>query len=103
MKNLALTIGGNPITAPKNVPQGGADSAERIIQIGISLFLAAGILIALIYLILAGIQWTTSGGDKQKVEQARAKITYTIIGLIVMLLSFFIINYVFGFFGVEQN
>ena len=102
MRNIALTIGGNEVKAPSQLPTPDVNSAERIIQIGITLFLVAGILVALVYLIQAGIQWITSGGDKQRIEQARLRIIYIIVGLIIMLLSFFIINFVFGFFGVES-
>lgn len=58
-------------------------------------------LIALIYLIWGGIKWITSGGDKSGVEGARNHIIAAIVGLIVVFLSFFILNLILGFFGLS--
>lgn len=51
-----------------------------------SLFVVAGLL-AFLYLILGGIKWITSGGDKAEVEKARNQIQAAIIGLIVVFAS----------------
>lgn len=48
-----------------------------------SLFVVAG-LMALLYLLLGGISWITSGGNKESVEKARNKIEAAIIGLVVV-------------------
>lgn len=101
IRYLVLKIGGYDITAPTGVPEGGINTGSKIIQAGLSLFLIAGILITLFYIIQAGIQWTTSRGDKQLIEQARLRLTYAIVGLVIMLLSFFIISLVFGFFNIN--
>ena len=41
--------------------------------------------------------------DKEKIEGARKKLTYAIIGFIVVLSSFLILNIVSGFFGVDYT
>jgi hypothetical protein len=51
------------------------------------------------YLIFGGIQWITSGGDKNKAEEARNKITAAIIGLIIVAASYAVINLVVNFLG----
>jgi hypothetical protein len=48
--------------------------------------------VALFFIILGGFKFITSGGDPKQVEGARQTLTYAIIGLVVILLSFFIIN-----------
>lgn len=48
--------------------------------------------IAVFFIIWAGIKMVTSGGDPKQVEGARNTLTYAIIGLTLVLLSFFIIN-----------
>lgn len=53
--------------------------------------LFAGV-VALFLIIISGIKFITSGGDPKQVEGARHTMTYAIIGLIIILLSFFIIN-----------
>jgi len=50
------------------------------------LFVIAGLL-AFLYLILGGIKWITSGGNKDDVEKARNQIQAALIGLIVVFSS----------------
>jgi len=56
------------------------------------ILLVLAVLLALFFLILGGIRWITSGGDKAKLESARGTITSAIVGLIVAFLAFFILT-----------
>lgn len=47
---------------------------------------------ALFLFILAGFRYTHSGGDPKKLESARNNLIYGIIGLLVVLFSFFIVG-----------
>ena len=49
------------------------------------LFIVAG-LIALLFLLLGGIEWITSGGNKENVDKARQKIQAAVVGLIVVFI-----------------
>lgn len=60
----------------------------------------AGI-VALFLIIFSGIKFLTSGGDPKQVEGARKTLTYAIIGLVVILSSFAIINIIAGVTGVD--
>lgn len=62
--------------------------------------LFAGI-VAVILIIISGIKFLTSGGDPKQVEGARHTLTYAIIGLIVILFSFAIINLIADITGVQ--
>lgn len=62
--------------------------------------LIAGVLL-FVYLVLGGLQWIMSGGDKGKVENARNMITQAIIGLAVVSSSFAIFLVLQYFFGLE--
>lgn len=50
--------------------------------------------VAMVFIIYAGIKYLTSGGDPKQVEGAKKTLTYAIIGLIVVLSAFFIINFI---------
>jgi type IV secretory pathway VirB2 component (pilin) len=54
------------------------------------LLLAA--LVAVVLIIISGIRLLTSGGDPLKVASAKRSLTFTIIGLVIVLLAFVIIN-----------
>jgi hypothetical protein len=102
MSYLALTLpGGQTVNPPAGLPAGGLPTAAKVIGNALTIMLIIAVILTLIYLILGGIAWIQSGGDKQKVSQARSRITYAIIGLIVALASFFIINVIGYFFKVN--
>ena len=50
--------------------------------------------VAVIVLIIGGIRYLISGGDAKKVTDAKNTILYAIIGLVIALLSFAIVNFV---------
>jgi len=101
MKQLALTINGQEIQAPGGVPVGGANVGGKIISVGIATLFIVAILLALLFLLWGGIDWIMSEGDKNKVHAAREKIVYSIVGIVVVLLSFFIVSLVSGVLGVK--
>ncbi len=68
--------------------------AGGIVGSVIQLLFVFAILASLFFLIWGGIRWISSGGDKGKIDQARGTITAAIVGLLISLLAFFIINIV---------
>lgn len=50
--------------------------------------------IAVVVIILGGVQYTTSAGDSGKVKTAKNTIMYGIIGLVIALLAYSIVNFV---------
>ncbi len=51
-------------------------------------------LFAVVIVIIGGIQYMTSAGDPGKVKKAKDTILYGIIGLIICILAFAIVNFV---------
>lgn len=49
---------------------------------------------AVVMMIVAGIQMTTSAGDPGAVAKAKKTMTYAIIGLVVVILAYAIVNFV---------
>jgi hypothetical protein len=52
-------------------------------------------LICVIFIIWGGIRYATSGGDSEKVKNAKNTLLYAIIGLAIALLAAVIVNVVF--------
>ena len=50
--------------------------------------------IAVIFVVVGGVQYMTSSGDAGKIKKAKDTILYAIIGLIVCVLSYAIVNFV---------
>ncbi len=49
-------------------------------------------IIAAIMMILAGVQWITSGGNSETISSAKKRISGAVIGLFIAYLSYFILN-----------
>lgn len=76
-------------------------SLGQVLGFVITIAFVIAVLVALMFLLWGGIKWITSGGDKAGVEGARNQIIAAIIGLIIVFLSFFILNLVLGLFGLS--
>lgn len=97
-----LTIPGyGEIEAPAGVPRGGSGTLSSAIGVGIQIFLIVVIVASLLYIVWAGTNWIRSNGDPQKIEAARMQIVYAVIGLVVALLSFALVNFFGGLFNVN--
>ena len=55
--------------------------------------LAVVAIMAFIYLIISGVNYITAGGDAEKATKARTGILNAIIGIVVVVLSFFILRF----------
>lgn len=64
-----------------------------------AIILVAG-LVTLLYLILGGVSWIMSGGDKGKLEEAKGRITNGIIGLAIVASAWAIYLLLDYFFGI---
>jgi hypothetical protein len=65
------------------------------------LFIA--IVLAAIYIILAGLAYVTGGGDPEARKKATARLIYGIIGLVVALLAFVITQVLQSFLSLQRT
>lgn len=79
---------------------GGNNIANTIRNI-IVFFVMLAVIIALVYLLYGGIKWITSGGEKEKVAEARNHIIAALIGLIVVILAVFLLSVILAAFGIS--
>ena len=98
MQAMAAIDPGEPIVAPK----GFATDIGALINGALSFVMVIGALLVFGYLIMGGIEWITSGGDKTKTEGARNKITAAVIGLIILAASYAILIIILNFLGFSN-
>ncbi len=55
--------------------------------------------IAVIMIVIGGIRYTTSNGDSGSIKSAKDTILYAVVGLIIAILAFAIVNFVLGSFA----
>lgn len=60
-----------------------------------TMFFIVGVL-AVIVIIFAGVTFVMSAGNSQTIQKAKTTIIYAVIGLIVSILSYAIVNFVFS-------
>ena len=66
------------------------------IQRVINYFLYIGGIVAVVMAIIAGIQMTMSAGDPGAVKKAKNTLMWSIVGLVIMILAYAIVNFVIG-------
>ncbi len=86
------------INQPSNIK---ISDVGQLVSAAVGTLLIIAALLAFFYLIMGGIQWITSGGDKAGMEAARNKITHAIVGLIIVGAAWAIMLLVQNFLGVS--
>ncbi len=87
-------------------PMAGGQKIINITNLGtlisaiVGALLIISALLAFFYLILGGISWITSGGDKAGMEAARNKITHAIVGLVIVGAAWSIMVLLQNFLGI---
>lgn len=72
-----------------------------IVSAGIQLLLVIAAIVFFFILVLGGVKWITSGGDKAKTEGARNQITAALVGLVIVFAAWAIIQLIETFFGID--
>lgn len=68
----------------------------------LSVFITMVGLAGFVMMIVAGLNWMLSGGDPQKIEKSKKTLTFAVIGIVLALSSFIIINLISSFTGIES-
>jgi hypothetical protein len=86
IRNLAIPGGDNPA-------EGGKQFAITFGTLWQTVIIVGG-LAFILYFLMGGIEWITAGGDKGKIDGAKAKITQGLIGLAVLAASYVIVKFI---------
>ena len=84
------------LTGCPNVPKNNLNSNDLMTTLNTIINVVIGIIgfVAVMVIILGGVQYTTSAGDSGKVKKAKDTIMYGIIGLVVALMAYSIVNFI---------
>jgi len=103
---LVITV----ITAPSQVSAAlnNSDLSNNLIPIiipkaGINLILLIAGILAVIYLIYAGVLYITAGGDTGKADKGRTGIVNAIIGLVIISAAYLLVRFVGGAISGANN
>ena len=106
MTTLFSTVFAEGVDPINIMPQGqfanlGNVTFASIVSALVVFVLIVAALIFFFMLVLGGIRYITSGGDKGQTESARGQITAALIGLVIVFAAWAIINLVNIFFGLN--
>lgn len=73
----------------------------NLISAAIRLTLLVAAIIFFFMLVIGGIRWILSGGDKAQTEAARSQITAALVGLVIVFAAWAIVQLINVFFGVN--
>ena len=76
-------------------------TVPQIVSGFIKMSLVIAALIFFFVLVIGGIRWILSGGDKANTEAARSQITAALVGLVVVFAAWAIVQLIQVFFGVD--
>jgi len=84
------------VSAPSGIPEGlrgGLEtSGTAFFQTVVNNLIILGSFLALLMVIISGIQWIMSRGEAERIAAAKRRFYFAIIGLVVMLAAFFIVR-----------
>jgi cytochrome bd-type quinol oxidase subunit 2 len=82
------------------IPTDPGEAIGKIMSVGMQLIFIIAFLSLLIMMLLGGLDWISSNGEKEKITKAQNKITNAAVGMLIMVLvlTFFVIvsNTIFG-------
>lgn len=67
----------------------------------IKLALVIAAIVFFFILVIGGIRWILSGGDKAQTEGARSQITAALVGLVIVFAAWAILALINTFFGID--
>jgi TRAP-type C4-dicarboxylate transport system permease small subunit len=94
----------NPILPSPTVGSSGNAGVtflQKAIPAAIELGFVVGVVVFFFILIIGGIQWISSGGDKQAIETARGRVSNALIGIVILFAVFAIIQLISIFFNIK--
>lgn len=74
---------------------------EAVFSNVITIALAMGGVAVFVMFLIGGFKFLTSGGDPKAIEAAKGTLTHAIIGLVVLVLAFTILQFIKYFTGVD--
>jgi hypothetical protein len=98
------TVFAKDIDIGPKAEEAGVSSVENIgnlIGAGVGTAFLISFLLVFVMLVWGGIQWVTSGGDKENTQKARDRITHALVGVAIIGGAWALMKLVELFFGVN--
>lgn len=74
---------------------------ESLVSAGITVLTIFAGLVFIVYFLYGALNWITAGGKPDNVAKAQKTITDAVIGLIIVVISYFLVGIIGGILGVD--
>ena len=91
----------NPALSDDLQTTSGLDYFAQLIPNLVTVLFIVGAIIFFFMLLIGGIRWMTSAGDKASLEAARGTIANALIGIVILFSAFAIVGVIELFFGID--
>ena len=84
--------------------KGGIDEVQNVgdlISAGIGTAFLISFLLVFVMLVMGGVQWITSGGDKENTQKAKDRLTSALVGLAIIGGAWALMKLIEFFFGIS--
>lgn len=78
---------------------GGATSIDEVVVNIINGIVGILSLVSVIFIVVGGVNYMASAGDAGKIAKAKSTILYAVIGLVICVLAFAIVNFLVNIFN----
>jgi len=99
-----LTLPGGEIEGPIKGPGGQPlNTLGDIISLALPVLISVAGVILFLILVWGGIDLIISRGNTERIKSGKAKVTSSIVGFIVLVLSYLIVKLLSNIFGIGQE
>jgi cytochrome bd-type quinol oxidase subunit 2 len=82
-------------------PDTAVNNVELFISNMIGLLTIVAGLFFVFYFIMGGLNWITAGGEQGKIEKARDQMVQSVIGMVVIVISYGLMGIIGKFLGID--
>jgi|SRR3989344_7907553 len=79
----------------------GLQQLEDLFRNIISVIVTLGFIAMVVFLVMAGFKYLTSGGEQKTISQAHHTVTWAILGIIFMAVAWLVLQLIGAFTGVN--
>lgn len=92
-----------PLDSPDSIGIPNVEANETTLQSVLSYVFAAAGAISVLMVIIGGVRYIISAGNPQQATSAKNTIIYAIVGLVISISAFIIVNFIFNAIGNDPT
>lgn len=79
----------------------GLNEIENVFSSLISVIVGLGFIVMLVFIVMAGFKYLTSGGEPKALQAAHHALVWAILGVVFMAIAWLILQLIFNFTGIN--